>query len=360
MSRVHNYFAGPAALPLPALEQAQKELLDWAGTGMSVMETSHRSKEYSEVHGEAINLLKELLGLGEEYKVLFCTGGASMQFAMAPLNLLRPGDSADYILTGSWAKKAYQEAKLIGQARVAASTESEKFARLPRPDEMNFDPRAKYVHLTSNNTIYGSQWREFPDTKGIPIVADMSSDLLWRPFDIKSFGLIYAGAQKNLGPAGVTIVILRQDLLEQSREDLPTMLRYRTFWDNDSLANTPPVFCIYMVRNVLRWIKDTGGLVEMERRNLEKGALLYRAIDESGFYRCPVEPGSRSVMNACFRLPTEELDQKFVSEAKKAGFIGLKGYRTMGGIRVSMYNAVGPDSIRALVAFMQDFREENQ
>jgi phosphoserine aminotransferase len=358
MTRVHNYNAGPAALPLDALRAAQNELLDFAGSGMSVTEVSHRSKEYEGVHNEAIALVRELLALPANYHVLLLQGGASLQFAMAPMNLLGGDKSADYVITGTWSQKALKEAKLVGKCRVAASAEEGNFTSIPR--EFDFDPAAQYVHITSNNTIKGTQYFAFPNTGGVPLVADMSSDIMWRPFDVAPFGLIYAGAQKNLGPAGLTLVILRDDVLQKCNPNLPTMLKYGTHVKENSLYNTPPCFAIYLMRNVLRWVKAQGGLPGMEKQNREKGRLIYGFIDGSGgFYRNNLNPPDRSVMNVVFRLPSEELDGKFVAEAKAAGFIGLKGHRSVGGCRISMYNATSVDSINDLIAFMKTFQAKN-
>ena len=361
MKRVHNFGAGPAALPLEILEEAKAELLDFQGTGMSILEMSHRSKEYDAVHHEAMANVKELIGLGDEYKVLFLGGGASLQFTMLPMNLLGPGRSADYVVTGHWSENAVKEAKLQGTVNVAADTkENGSFTRIPRQDELKLDPKAAYVHITTNNTIYGTEWHEYPKTGNVPLVADMSSDFLSHPFDGKQFGAIYAGAQKNLGPAGVTIVILRDDLLAQCRQDLPTMLKYQTHAAKESLFNTPPVFAIYLSNLTLRWLKKNGGLAAMEKVNKAKGEVIYGAIDGSnGFYRGPVAKDSRSLMNVVFRLPNEELDAKFVAEGKKAGLVGMKGHRSTGGIRVSTYNAVSLASVQAVADFMKEFARIN-
>jgi phosphoserine aminotransferase len=359
MSRIWNFYAGPATLPLPALERARDELLEWAGTGMSIMETSHRSKEYDEVHHQAMSLVLELLGLGDDYTVLFLQGGASTQFAMLPMNFIPPGGSADYVITGSWSEKALKEANIVASGRVAG-TVAPDFLRVPRSDELDVDANAAYVHLTSNNTIKGTQFHEFPDTGSVPMVADMSSDFLWRPFDADRFHLMYAGAQKNVGPSGVTVVVMRTSWLESANDGLPTMLRYATHAAKDSLYNTPPSFSIYIVRNVLEWLKAEGGLEAMERRNRKKGDLLYDVIAaHPDFYRCPVEPDSRSYMNVVFRLPTEELEAKFVAEARDAGMVGLKGHRSVGGCRASIYNAMEPAGVQALVDFMERFARDN-
>ncbi len=356
--RVINFNAGPAGLPLPALERARDELLDFQGSGMSVMEHSHRGKEYESVHNEAISLLTELLGIPDTHQVLFLTGGASQQFAQVPMNFLPPGASADYLMTGVWSEKAYDEAKLVGQARIAATTvlPDKRYVRIPRPDELKLDPKAAYVHLTSNNTIYGTQWHTWPEVGPVPLVADMSSDFLWKKMDVSRFAFIYAGAQKNLGPSGVLIAVADKDFIARGRKDIPKFFRYSTHAENNSLYNTPPTLAIYLVRNVLAWVKDIGGLEQVEKRNREKAEILYGAIDRNAdFYRAPVERESRSVMNVVFRLPTEELDTAFVSEAKKQGMVGLKGHRITGGIRVSTYNAVSVDNVRTLASFMDHF-----
>lgn len=362
-NRTINFYAGPAGLPLEALKRAQDELLDFAGTGMSVMEISHRSKEYDAVHEEAISLTKELLNIPDNYKVLLLQGGAHLSFGMIPLNLLRSGRKADYITTGNWAEKAFKEAKLVAgdNVREAASTKGEKFARLPKASELDINPEAAYVHFTSNNTVEGTQWKEFPKTDK-PYICDMSSDIMWRPFDVSQFGLIYAGAQKNLGPSGVTLTIVREDFLEMCQaQDLPSYLRYKIHAEKNSLYNTPPTFGIYILRNVLAYNKSLGGLKVIEENNRKKGELLYGCIDKhAGFFKPFVtEKADRSLMNVDFFLPTEELTASFVSEAKKAGMVGLKGYRDIGGIRVSTYNAVTVDNVKTLVEFMENFVKKN-
>jgi len=362
--RAINFYAGPAGLPLPALERAQAELLDFAGTGMSVMEISHRSKEYEAVHNEAIALTRELLGIPANYKILLTQGGAHLSFGMIPLNLLRKGRTADYIVTGNWAEKAYKEAKLVGgdNVRLAGTTKEQKFARLPRTDELNIGADSGFVHFTSNNTVEGTQWHRFPETNGIPYVCDMSSDIMWRPFDVSNFGLIYAGAQKNLGPSGVTLTIIREDFLEMCEaQDLPSYLRYKLHAEKDSLYNTPPTFGIYLLRNVLAYNKSIGGLKAIEANNLRKAELIYGCVDQHpDFYKGFVtEKADRSVMNIDFFMPTEELTATFVSEAKKAGMVGLKGYRDIGGIRVSAYNAVSVKDAETLVDFMEAFVQKN-
>jgi phosphoserine aminotransferase len=360
VSRSWNFYAGPATLPVAALERARDELLDWEGTGMSVMETSHRSKEYDAVHNEAMELFGELLGLDDDHMVLFLQGGASTQFAMIPMNFIPAGGSADYIVTGSWSQKALKEAGIVATGRVAGSSEEQGFTRIPPQSDLDLDPDAAYVHITSNNTIKGTQYFDFPDTGGVPLVADMSSDLLWRPFDANRFGLIYAGAQKNLGPSGVTVVIVSKEWVERANSGLPSMLSYSTHIGKSSLYNTAPCFAIYMVRNVLRWVKDLGGLAAMERRNRAKADRLYGVMAAfPDFFRCPVEDSSRSVMNVVWRLPSEELEAAFVAEAKDRGMYGLKGHRSVGGCRASIYNAMEPEGIEALAAFMEDFARRN-
>jgi phosphoserine aminotransferase len=360
MARVHNFNAGPAALPLAALQKAQEELLDFQGTGMSLLEHSHRGKDYDALHQQTIGMMRELLSIPEDYVVLFLQGGASQQFAMIPMNLLPAGKSADYVLTGAWGQKAFSEAKNVGTVRLAATTENNKaFIRVPTKDEIKVDPNAAYLHFTSNETIHGVEFDSFPEAGSVPLVCDMSSDFMWRKFDVKRFSLIYAGAQKNIGPSGVTVVIARKDLIEKGRTDIPKIFRYTTHAAENSMYNTCPTFGIYMVRNVMQWIKDSGGLEQIEKWNREKAGLVYGLLDSQGFYRAPVQKDSRSVMNIVFRLPSEELEAKFVADAKKAGFVGLKGHRSVGGIRISAYNAVPVDSVKALVGFMETFAKAN-
>jgi phosphoserine aminotransferase len=356
MPTVYNFNAGPAMLPPPVLEQVQAELRDYLGRGMSIMEMSHRSKEYEAVNAEAEAGFKRLLGVGDGFRVVFVQGGASTQFAMVPMNFLPPGGAADFLMTGAWADKAYEEAAALGQARVAASTRADGNRRVPRPDEIRISPDAAYVHLTSNETIQGIQWREFPDAGGRPLVADMSSDILSRPFDAGRFSLIYAGAQKNLGPAGVTAVLLREDWLARANPNVPTMLRYATHVKNNSLYNTPPAFAVYVLNLVLQWIEKAGGLPAMAERNARKAGLIYDAIDRSGgFYRGHALPESRSQMNITFRLSDEAREKRFLAEAQAAGMIGLPGHRSVGGVRASTYNAVSPEACQALATFMDDF-----
>jgi phosphoserine aminotransferase len=357
MARAHNFNAGPAGLPLPALERAQRELLDFEGTGMSIIEHSHRGKAYEAVHNEAIALVRELLAVPDDYHVLFLQGGASQQFAQIPMNLLPPGKSADYIVTGGWAEKAYEEAGRIGTVRIAATTAVDKrYTRIPRQEELKLDPGAAYVHMTTNNTLFGTQWHWLPDVGRVPLVADMSSDFMWKRFDVSKFALIYAGAQKNIGPSGVVVVLGRKDLIDGARKDIPTIFRFATHAANNSLYNTPPTFSIYLIRNVLLYTKEIGGLEEVERQNRKKGELLYAAIDQNpDFYRGPVEKESRSFMNVVFRLPSEELEKRFVAEAAKQTMVGLAGHRSTGGVRASIYNAVAYESVERLVDFMKDF-----
>jgi phosphoserine aminotransferase len=360
MARVINFNPGPAALPLAALERAQAELLDLGGTGMSVIEHSHRGKAYEAIHNEAIALTRELLGVSDDYHVLLLQGGASLQFAMVPMNCLAAGRSADYVLTGAWSEKAFKEGKTVGTVRVAATTKQDgKFQRIPKQSELELDPQAAYVHITSNNTIFGSQWQSFPAVGDVPLIADMSSDIMWRPIDVSQFGLIYAGAQKNLGPSGLTLVIVRKDLVESGRKDVPVILQYRTQAENNSLYNTAPTFSVYLYRNVLAEVKKGGGLSPMELRNREKAEIIYRAIESrKSLYVCPVEPASRSTMNVVFNLKTPELEAEFIAEAQKQGMVGLKGHRSVGGIRASIYNAVSVEWVRTLAVFMASFKQE--
>jgi phosphoserine aminotransferase len=356
--RVCNFNPGPAALPLPALEKARDEFLSFRGTGMSILEVSHRSKEFESVLKETDQGLRNLLGIPEEYAILFLGGGASLQFFMVPLNLLPRDQVADYVDTGTWASRAIAEAQKIGRVNVAASTKAESYVRIPRHEEIRFTPNAVYVHITSNNTIYGTQWAEFPKTGGAPLVADMSSDILSRPFDVEPFCCIYAGAQKNLGPAGVTMVIVRRDVVGKAPPNTATMLNYATHMEHTSLYNTPPVFGIYIMNLVLQWTMEQGGVEAVARRNQEKAQLLYDAIDESeGFYRGTAKRESRSLMNVTFRLRTEELEKALLGEADKEGLKGLKGHRSVGGLRASLYNAVELEAVERLVDVMRRFQE---
>jgi phosphoserine aminotransferase len=361
MARVINFNAGPATLPLSVLEQAQKEFLDFEGTGMSLLEHSHRGATYAKVHEETKSLLRELLDIPDTHEVLFMQGGASGQFAMIPMNLRGSGESADYIMTGAWSDKALSEAKITGEAREAGTGKVDgQYIRVPKQSELALDRTAAYVHFTSNNTIMGTQFHDYPDSGDVPLVADMSSDILWRPIDVSKFGLIYAGAQKNLGPAGITVLILRKDLAERSPKTLPKIFRYKTLLDNDSLQNTIPTFPVYMVRNVLRWVRDQGGAAAMEKRNRQKAGAIYGMIDENpDFFRCPVEVESRSMMTPVFRLPSEELEKKLIAEAAAAGMVGIKGHRSVGGIRTSIYNAMEPAEVEKFVELARTFAKKN-
>ncbi|MEZ4390726.1 MAG: 3-phosphoserine/phosphohydroxythreonine transaminase [Polyangiales bacterium] len=350
-----NFSAGPAALPLPVLERARDELLDFAGTGMSVMEQSHRAAPYKAVHDEAQSLLRELLGVPDDYAVLLLQGGASALFAQIPLNFLSRGRRADYVVTGGWGEKALEEARRVGDARDLAAMQG-RYTRIPGPEAHDFAADAAYAHITSNNTLEGTQYQDFPDAFSLPLVADMSSDFLWRPFDLSRFAMVYAGAQKNLGPSGVVIALARNDFLSSARVDIPRYLRFATHAEAGSLYNTPPTFAVYMVRNVLAWLRDLGGLAAMEARNRAKAAALYAALDaHAGFFRCPVEPAHRSTMNVVWRTASDDLDARFVREAEAAGMVGLKGHRSTGGIRASIYNAVEPESVDALAQFCREF-----
>jgi phosphoserine aminotransferase len=361
MKRVHNFNAGPAALPLAALERVQSQLLDFEGTGMSILEHSHREPPYEKVHRGAIDMLRSLLAVPETHDILLMQGGARAQFAFVPMNLLHPGKSADYIVTGTWAKGAFEEAQLVGKARMAANTEQEgKFVRVPKASELSLDPDAAYVHLTSNNTLFGTQWESYPDTGNVPLVADMTSDLLSRRIDVSRFGLIYAGAQKNAGPSGVTIVIVRKDLVASGRKDIPTIFRYSTFAKNESLFNTPPSFSIHVMHEVLLEIAEQGGVAAMEEETRAKSSLLYERIDaRPRFFIGPVEKASRSRSNVVFRLPTEELEKKFLKEAEALSLVGLKGHRSVGGVRASLYVALPYGAVEALASFMDDFAAAN-
>lgn len=359
--RIFNFNAGPAVLPLEVLQEAQAEFLNFKNTGMSVMEISHRSKPYEEVHNQAIADIKRLMGLGDDYEVLFIQGGASMQFDMIPMNFLTEKTTGNYVVSGAFAKKALKEGTLFGQTHIAASTEAENFMRIPRQEELSLSKDAAYLHICYNNTIFGTEWNYVPETDGIPLIADMSSDMLSRPVDFSKFSMIYAGVQKNLGPAGVCLVVIRKSMIEKAPGHLPTMLRYDTYAKNNSLYNTPPAFGIYMVGKVVSWIKKNGGLSQMEKRNAEKAAIVYSAIDQSnGYYRGHAEKDSRSLMNVTFRLPTEDLEKKFISEAADKGLGGLKGHRSVGGLRASIYNAMPIEGCQALADFMSKFQKANQ
>ncbi len=366
VKRSHNFFAGPACLPTEVLEEAQKELLDFAGTGASVMEISHRSKEFQNVIDEAEADLLKILGLGDDYKVLFLTSGATHQFIMLGMNALTKDTEADYIVSGKWAERAHEEGAFWGKANVAATSANleNKFSRLPEVKTEDLSDNARFLHFTSNNTIFGTQYFDFPTPKpGVPLVCDMSSDFLSHQFDASKFDMIYAGAQKNIGPSGVTVVVVKKSFAEKTfTNKLPKSLDYNFQIKKGSMFNTPPCFNIYIVGKVFKWVLKNGGLKGMEERNRKKAEILYGAIDNSeGFYRGYVQEKShRSWMNVCFNLPTEELEKKFIEEAKAQDMLGLKGYRDLGGIRASIYNAVSPESVEALTKFMDDFRKKNQ
>lgn len=360
MQRIYNFSAGPAILPEEVLKEAQENLFSLPGVGMSVLEISHRSKVYDAIHLQAKQDMSELMGITDDYSLLFLQGGASLQFSMVPLNLMPPANKADYIVTGSWSKKAVKEAKRVGTVNIAGTTESETFNRIPKQEELKLDPEAAYVHFTSNNTIYGTEWYNEPEVGNVPLVCDASSDFMHKKTDLKKYALVYAGAQKNLGPAGVTVVIIRKDLLARSQDSLHTMLNYKTHVENDSLYNTINVFGVYIIGLVAKWLKKNGGLDAMYAMNKEKAAILYKCIDESGgYYKGHALPDSRSLMNVTFRLPSEELEKKLIAEATKAGFDGLKGHRSVGGLRASIYNAFPKKGVEELVSFMKDFQSKN-
>jgi len=357
--RVFNFNAGPAALPLPVLGRIREELLEWRGSGMSVMEMSHRSPEYESINAAAEQKLRSLLAIPEDYAVIFLQGGGSLQFSMVPMNLCLPGKPVDVLHTGAWTSKAISELKKGFLHHIAASTESDKFVRLPRPDEIKFSSDASYAYLCTNNTIEGTQWTSMPDPSSAPLVADMSSDIASCPIDVKKFGLVFAGAQKNLGPSGVTVVIIRKDLAERADKNLPTLLQYRTHIKDKSLYHTPPTFAVYVLGLVLEWMESLGGVAGIQKRNEEKAKLLYDTIEGSGdFYHCPVENGSRSKMNVVFRVANgdEALEKQFAKEAAAAGLVGTPGHRSVGGMRISLYNAVPLEAVETLTAFMREFR----
>lgn len=360
VKRVYNFYPGPATLPLEALKKAQQELLDFNGTGMSVMELSHRSKEYGELHQQAVDLVRELMNLPDEYKVLWLQGGASSQFYMVPVNLKIDGKPMEYVNTGAWAKKAIKEAKLYGEVNIVASSEDENFSYIPK--NIEFSEKASYAHITGNNTIYGTEYHEWPETPDdVPLVCDMSSNIMSKIIDVKKFGVIYAGAQKNIGPAGVTLIIVREDLLDRVPENTPTMQKWKTHAEKNSLFNTPPCFAIYMCKLCLEYIKNIGGIKEIEKINQKKAEILYNVIDKSnGFYKGHAKPDSRSTMNVTFRLSTSELEEKCVEEAKQQGLIGLKGHRSVGGMRASIYNAMTLEGVQKLAEFLKEFQEKNQ
>ncbi len=359
MTRVYNFSAGPAILPEEVLKKASGEMLDYDGCGMSVMELSHRGKEFKGIFEAAEATLRELMNIPENYKVLFLQGGASMQFAAIPLNLMTKNKKADYVHTGQWTKKAIAEAKKFGDVNVVASSQEDNFTYVPELDPKTFSKDADYFYLVTNNTIYGTCCKDMPDTGDVPIVADMSSNILSEPIDIKKFGVIFAGAQKNIGPAGLTIVIIREDLIGNAVESIPTLINYKVQVDNESMANTPPCYSIYIAGLVFQWIKEKGGLVAMKKINEEKAAILYNYIDNSRLFKSPVKKDSRSMMNIPFLTGDEELDAKFISEADKKGLKTLKGHRTVGGMRASIYNAMPIEGVKALVEFMKEFEAAN-
>jgi phosphoserine aminotransferase len=358
-NRIFNFNAGPAALPLSVLEEIQASFLNFKGSGMSITEVSHRSPWFDDVINDAVIRMKRLLDLDDRFQVLFLQGGASMQFCMIPMNFLSEGDSADYVNTGTWSTKAIKEAEILGKrVQVVASSEDQNFAYIPK--DISFNQDAVFAHITSNNTIKGTQWADFPDTGGVPLIADMSSDILSRPFDVDRFGMFYAGAQKNMGPAGVCVVVIRDDFLERVPDDIPTMLRYTTFAAKNSMFNTPPCFSIYTVQLILKWIEEEiGGLDKMTAFNLEKADLLYQTIDTSEFYKGTADVDSRSLMNVTFRLPTEDLEAQFVAEAIEHQLGGLKGHRSVGGCRASIYNPTTLEAVQALCDFMKSFEQKN-
>jgi phosphoserine aminotransferase len=357
--RIHNFSAGPAVLPVPVLEEAQRDLVSLPGVGMSILEISHRSKTFEDVLAKTEADLRALGNIPSTHKVLFLQGGASLQFSMVPMNLLTAGSAADYIVTGAWSQKAVKEAQRVGTVNIAGSTESENFRRIPRQDELTLTPDAAYVHFTSNNTIFGTQWKGEPDVGNVPLVCDASSDIFSFPIDFNRYGLVYAGAQKNLGPSGVTLVIVRDDLLPRSSKSLPTMLNYAVQVENGSMYNTPPTFGIYLMGLTAKWALAQGGLSAVAAANERKAARLYAEIDRSGFYRGTAEKDSRSLMNVTFRLASEDLEKTFVKESTAAGLDGLKGHRSVGGMRASIYNAFPEEGIDALVEFMRAFEQKN-
>ena len=359
MDRIFNFSAGPATLPQAVLEQARDELVNWRGSGMSVMEMSHRGKEYMNIHAEAEADLRELLGIPANYKVLFLQGGASAQFAMVPMNLLRGKTSADYLNTGEWSKKAIKEAKKFADVSIVASSEDKNFTYAPAQNAWQLDPNAAYVHYTPNETIGGVEIFWTPETGNVPLVADMSSNILSRPIDVAKFGLIYAGAQKNIGPAGLTIVIVREDLLGETLKGTPTMFDYKIAADNDSMYNTPPTFAIYIAGLVFKWLRAKGGLAAMEKENIAKAALLYDFLDTSEFFISPVARENRSRMNVPFTLKNTDLDEEFLKRAKARGMIQLKGHRSVGGMRASIYNAMPIEGVKTLVELMREFEKQH-
>jgi phosphoserine aminotransferase len=360
MNRALNFNAGPAALPAAVLARAEKEMMNYKGSGMAVMELSHRSNEFEEINDRTKRLLTKLLAIPDEYEILFLQGGASLQFSMVPMNLLPSGQTADYVLTGTWSEKALEEAQKVGEATVAASSKHANYRSIPRQSEISLNENAAYLHITTNNTIFGTQWHSMPEGLPVPLIADMSSDILSRPLNIASYGLIYAGAQKNLGPSGVTVVIINKDLLKRSSKSLPSMLNYQIHASSKSLYNTPPTLSVYFLMLVLEWAEALGGVSQLEKLNHKKAKLLYDAIDHSdGFYKGHAEKDSRSHMNVTFTLENDDLTAAFLHEAKETGFIGLAGHRSIGGCRASIYNAVPHEHAEKLAQFMNSFRKRN-
>ena len=359
MERVYNFSAGPSMLPIEVLNRAANEMLCYGDSGMSVMEMSHRSPVYDEIIKDAERLLRKIMNIPDNYKVLFLQGGASTQFAAVPLNLMNKNKKADYVVSGQFSSKAYKEAQKYGDVVVAASSKDANFSYIPKFDKSDIRPDADYVHVCFNNTIYGTKFPYIPDTGDIPLVADMSSCIISEPVDVSKFGVIYAGAQKNMAPAGLTIAIVREDLMGNAREDIPTMLDYKTMADNDSMYNTPPCYCIYIAKLVYEWIDSLGGLEKMKEMNEKKANLLYDYLDSQDYYVAPVKKDSRSMMNVTFVTGNADLDKKFASEATKAGLKNLKGHRSVGGMRASIYNAMPYEGVEALVAFMKEFAKNN-
>ncbi len=360
MGRVYNFSAGPAVLPEPVLKKAAEEMLDYRGTGMSVMEMSHRSKAFTEIITGAEETLRQIMNIPQNYHVLFLQGGASSQFAMVPLNLLHKSNKADYVNTGAWSKKAIAEAKKYGDITVVASSDDKTFSYIPKLDKSMFNPEADYAYIVTNNTIYGTVYHELPDVSGVPLIADMSSNFLSQVYDVNNFGMMFAGAQKNIGPAGVTVVIIRDDLVGHAKDFTPTMLDYKTHVDGKSLFNTPPCYSIYIAKMVFEWVRDLGGVPAVEKINRDKAALLYDFIDNSSLFKGTADPKDRSLMNVTFVLPNEDLNAKFIEEAGKNGLVTLKGHRSVGGMRASIYNAMPVDGVKKLVEFMKKFEIENK
>jgi phosphoserine aminotransferase len=357
--RIFNFSSGPAVLPVPVLEEAQRDLVSLPGVGMSMLEISHRSKLFDDIFARAVAEMREIGNIPSSYKILMLQGGASLQFSMVPMNLLTSGKTADYIDAGSWGAKAVKEAQKIGKVNVAASTKAENYSRIPEQSELNLTPGAAYVHMTSNNTIEGTQSKTLPDVGNVPVVCDCSSDIFSKPLDVSKYGVVYAGAQKNLGPAGVTVVIIREDLLQRSTETLPTMLSYKVHAENDSHYNTPNTFGVYILGLTMKWLRGIGGLTAVRKINERKAARLYEEIDRTGFYRGTAQKSSRSLMNVTFRLSSEALESVFTKEAAAAGLDGLQGHRSVGGIRASLYNAFPEEGVEALVSFMREFEQKN-